>query len=168
MRFFGILGFGIPALMLLPPVQPKQIELHGLRPGMLTREIILQAHAPIDTMMWGGGNGASMLRFRGSIEKDSGEFRLSVLGPKIQQILFVSQTRDSTKTRVAFEKMQKAFAKRYGSAEEYHNSYHIWTWEYPGQQMKLSTMDRGLFYSITLVEHSDPAVPATNHEIRPK
>lgn len=163
MRLFGLLGF-----LILGFAQPKSIDLHGLRPGMLTREIILNAHAPIDTMLWGGTNGASMLRFRGQIQKDSGEFRLSVEGSAIKQILFVSQTRDTAKTRVAFDKMHATLTKLYGPAEEYHNTYHIWTWEKPGQQMKLSTMDRGLFYSISLVEHSAPVATAKDNEVRSK
>ena len=168
MKLFGLLGFGIPALVMLPLLQPKQMELHGLKPGMLTREIILQAHAPIDTMMWGGADGASILHFHGSIEKDSGEFRISVKGPKIEQILFVSQSRDSARTRIAFDKMHATLTKLYGDAEQYHNIYHIWTWEKPGQQMKLSTMDKGLFYSITLVERGNKLVPAPNNEVPPK
>jgi hypothetical protein len=163
MRLLGLLG-----LLIFGAVQPKQIELHGLKPGMLTREIILYSHAPIDTMMWGGSNGVSILRFHGSIEKDSGEFRITVNGTKIERVLFVSRTRDSAKTRVAFEKMQKALTKRYGNAEEYHNTYHMWTWDMPGQQLKLSTMDRGLMYTIMLVEHGSPLMPSPDNRIPPR
>jgi hypothetical protein len=168
MRLFGLLGFGIPALVLLPIMQQKEIELHGLKPGMLTREVILQAHAPLDTMIWGGAEGVSILHFHGAIEKDTGEFRITVKGPKIEQILFVSPTRDTAKTRIAYDKMHATLTKLYGDAEQYHNTYHIWTWEKPGQQMKLSTMDKGLFYSITLVEHGSKLVPSPDNEVPPK
>jgi hypothetical protein len=168
MRFIGLLGFVFFGVIAVGFVQPKSIEIHGLRPGMLTREIVLNAHAQLDTMMWGGANGASMIHFRGEFLKDSGEFRVSVEGPDVKQVLFVSQQRDTTKTRLAFDKMHAALAKLYGPAEEYHNSYHIWTWQKPGQQMKLSTMDRGQFYSIVLVEHGSPLVPAPDNEMPPK
>lgn len=146
------------ATVLLPGFAQAQkpMDLHGLRPGMLTREIILQSHSKIDTMMWGGLEGASMLSFKGALDIDSGEFRISVVGPTIRQVLFISRATDTTHARLAFERIHMRLEKLFGRAEKYVNDYHIYTWELPGQQMKLSTRDHALFYSIVLAEHETP------------
>lgn len=150
MRRMGLLAGML--LMAAPSIaQPaKQMELHGLRAGMLTREIILYAHAPLDTILWTGARESNIIGFKGEFLKDSGEFRVSVNGSEITQVMFLSPRRDSARTRVAFERMHVGLEKLYGQPEKYHNIYRIFTWEAPGQQLKLTTMDGGLFYSLAL------------------
>src|ERR1035437_1645521 len=111
---------------------------------MLTREIILYSHAPLDTTLWGGSNGQSIISFKGVCLKDSGEFRVSVEASEITQVLFVSPSRDSARTQLAYERIRTELEKLYGQPEKYHNVYRILTWESHGQALKLSTKDGGM------------------------
>jgi hypothetical protein len=137
----------------------KPMELHGLRPGMITREIVLYSHAPLDTIHWEGSTGANTISFKGACMKDSGEFRVSVEGSNITQVQFVSPRRDSAHTRQAFERMRLGLEKLYGRPEQYHNVYRILTWEANGEQLKLLTMDGGMFYSLGLTASQHLSVP---------
>src|SRR3954463_11874736 len=68
-------------------------EIHGIHPGMITREVVLHAHAPIDTMIWGGEDGASILAFKGEYLSDTGEFRVGTEGVNVSQVSFISKQR---------------------------------------------------------------------------
>src|SRR4051812_40732268 len=70
---FILAGVVLSAQVIHAQLNPR-FEMHGIRPGMLTREIILQSHAPLDTTLWGGADGASILQFYGSYMGDTGEY----------------------------------------------------------------------------------------------
>ncbi|MDP4200592.1 MAG: hypothetical protein Q8922_09200 [Bacteroidota bacterium] len=159
MRLIGLIALSLLVTDASFAQPGKPFELHGLRPGMLTREIILYSHAPLDTILWGGGDGASIISFKGECLHDSGEFRVSVEGPEVTQLLFVSKQRDSTHAQMAFNHTSAALDKLYGTPEKYHNVYRIMTWEGAGQQLKLSTKDGGLFYSLGLTARRTRSVP---------
>jgi hypothetical protein len=166
MRLFGFMGFGIRKkvmivfLLLMPAVAATQsqrsMELHGLRPGMLTREIILHAQAPLDTSVWGGKNGQNTIEFKGEYLCDTGQIRVYVKGSAITQVTFIARQRATVDNMKAFNREMAEIKKLYGSSvQDYHNKYRIVSWESGGMQLNLTTADSGKFYSATL---SNPLV----------
>ncbi len=142
-------------IMLLPLLasaqSPKPLDMHGLRPGMSTAEIFLFAHTPIDTLHWGGADGASVLAFKGIYLNDTGEFRLNVTGPDITRVSFIAKTRSADQNGAAYHRAIQKINKLLGNpAEDYHNKYRIVTWNAGAEQLVLTTADGGKFYSVAL------------------
>ena len=168
MGFQGFMGWGrrgamIALLLAALTVQAqvhKRFDLHGIRPGMLTREIILYSHAPIDTMLWGGADGGSMLSFKGEFLDDPGEFRIGIQGPDVTQITFVSKSRSAAENAKVLKKVIEKLRKLHGKPmQEYHNVYQIITWESPGEKFSVTTSDKGQFYSIALTNPEKQVAP---------
>lgn len=142
----------------------KRFDLHGVRPGMLTREVILNSHAPIDTMLWGGVDGASILSFKGDFLDDHGEFRVAVQGPEVSQVTFISKSRGAAENTKVLKKVIEKLRQLHGKpTQEYHNVYQIITWESPGEKFSLTTSDKGQFYSIALTNPNPPAIAPPVH-----
>ncbi len=137
----------------------KRFDLHGVRPGMLTREVILNSHAPLDTMVWGGFDGASILSFKGDFLEDNGEFRVAVQGPEVTQVSFISKKRSAADNAKVLGKVIEKLKKLHGKpTQEYHNVYQSVAWESPGEKFTLTSSDKGQFYSIALINPDPPTV----------
>jgi hypothetical protein len=136
---------------------PKPLDMHGLHPGMITREIFLYAHAPIDTLQWGGKEAANLYAFNGSYLDDTGQFKVNVTGQNITRITFIAKTRNVDQNGAAYHRAMEAINKLLGNpAQDYHNKYRIVTWNAGAEQLVLTTADGGKFYSVALSggEHS--------------
>ncbi len=149
----GLSGIVLLA-MLLPcgaQAQKHPLEIHGLHPGMLTREIILHSHGPIDTLIWGSDQDASIFSFKGVFLKDSGEFRVATQGDDITQVTYIARERTVESNMKEFNKALAALKKYYGPPlEDYHNVYRIVTWASADDELKLTTADNGKFYSAAI------------------
>jgi hypothetical protein len=131
--------------------QPDPIEMHGLRPGMLTREIILHADAKLDTTIWGGTDGHNTIEFKGNYLRDTGNFRVYVIGSQITEVLFIAKQRPMAQNTKIFNRQMTEIKKLYGAPDQdYHNKYRIVSWEIDGLKLNLTTADSGKFYSLTL------------------
>ncbi|SRR5579883_516306 len=152
MRFKGLLGF----ILLIPlslKAQNHPLEIHGLHTGMLAREVILHSQAPVDTMIWGGEDGASIFSFKGEYLRDSGDFRIGLQGTEITQVSFIARERSVEANTKIFNKVYSELKKIYGPPiEDYHNVYRIITWASATEELKLTTADQGKFYSVTLTK----------------
>ena len=157
-------------VMLLPFVaqaQSSSADIHGLKPGMITREIILHSHAKLDTLAWNGPDGADQYGFSGSYLNDTGNFRINTDANSIVRVSFVSETRTVPQNGAAFHRALNDLTKEYGKPyEDYHNVYRIITWNVGKEQLTLTTTDGGKFYTVTLsAQHAmstpgpDPNVP---------
>ena len=145
---------------------PKPFEMHGLRPGMLTREIILYSHAPLDTLLWGGEEGATVIGFKGRYFNDTGEFRVNVKGNEIVQVSFISIQRSVEQTEKAVTHEIAEIKKIAGAPEQdYHKVYRIITWSSGHEELKLTTADRGRFYNIALTAPQPLSVPEPDPHI---
>jgi len=164
--------FIVFVLSILLPVASnaqKSFDIHGIHPGMITREVILQAHAPIDTMIWGGEEGASILAFKGEYLSDTGEFRVGTEGVNVSQVSFVSKQRKPESNDKAVQRMIVAITKLYGPpSQDYTNVYHIIQWDWAGLQLTLSTMEHGQFYSLALTKVQPLSTPGSGAVVRPK
>ncbi len=129
----------------------KPVEMHGIIPSMSTAEIFLHAHAPIDTLQWGGKDAASVLAFNGTYLGDTGQFRINVTGQDIKRISFIATERSIEKNGAAYHRAIEKITKLLGKpAQDYHNTYRIVTWNVGAEQLVLTTADGGTFYSIAL------------------
>ncbi len=130
---------------------PKPLDMHGLRPGMSTAEIFLYAHAPLDTLQWGGTEAANVIAFNGIYLNDTGQFRVNTTGPDIMRVNFIAKQRSVEQNGAAYhraiEKITKLLGKPY---QDYHNKYRIITWNAGAEQLALTTADGGKFYSVAL------------------
>jgi hypothetical protein len=130
---------------------PKPLDMHGLRPGMSTAEIFLYAHAPLDTLQWGGTEAANVIAFNGIYLNDTGQFRVNTTGPDIMRVNFIAKQRTVEQNGAAYhraiEKITRLLGKPY---QDYHNTYRIITWNAGAEQLVLSTADGGKFYSVAL------------------
>ncbi len=154
-------------LIALPAIANAQLHprfyMHELRPGMMTREIILFAHAPLDTILWGGAEEANVIGFKGAYLNDSGEFRVAVQGPEITQITFISPQRTVEQNEKRWKGVVEKIRKMHGKpSEEYHNKYQMITWEGTGEQLRLTTSDGGRFYTMALTKPIQSTAPASN------
>ncbi len=147
-----ILFFGVLLFPLITPAQTsKQLYMHGLHPGMITREIFLYAHAPIDTLQWGGKESANVYAFKGIYLDDTGEFKINTSGQDITRITFIAKTRTVDQNGAAYHRAMEAITKLLGNpAQDYHNKYRIITWNAGPEQLVLTTSDGGKFYSVAL------------------
>ena len=125
-------------------------DIHGLKLGMITREIILHSHAPLDTLFWGGKEGASIFGFHSEWLGDTGEFRVAVDKNEITQITFTSNHHTAEQNRKAVEVIIVRIEKLFGNPEEYHNIYRIVTWKAGSEQLRLTTSDQGVFFTTSL------------------
>jgi hypothetical protein len=142
-------------ILLLPLIAsaqtPKPLEMHGLHPGMSTREIFLYAHAPIDTLQWSGKETENVLAFKGIYLDDTGQFKINVTGQDIMRVTFIAKTRSVDQNGAAFHRMIEKITKLLGKpAQDYHNKYRIVTWNAGAEQLVLTTADGGKFYSVGL------------------
>jgi hypothetical protein len=128
----------------------SSFDIHGLKPGMIAREIILYSHAPLDTVFWDGKEGANIFGFKGEWLGDTGEFRVALGKNEITQITFTSNPRTTGQNVKAVEGILARIKKLYGKPEDYHNVYRIVTWKEGNEQLKLTTSDGGVFYTVTL------------------
>ena len=147
------------AVMVNARSSPNSFDIHGLKLGMITREIILYSHAPLDTVFWGGKEGANIFGFKGEWLGDTGEIRVSVDKNKITQIIFTSNHHTAVQNAKAVKGAVVQIGKLYGSSEDYHNVYRIVTWKAGGEQLRLTTSDGGLFYTVTLSASQSASTP---------
>ncbi len=130
---------------------PKPLDMHGIRPGMITPEIFLHAHAPIDTMQWRGKEEANLYAFKGMYLDDTGQFRINTNGENIVRISFIAKTRSIDQNGAAYHRAIQSITKLLGKPyQDYHNKYRIVTWNAGDEQLVLSTADGGKFYSVAL------------------
>ena len=159
MRFISVFSV---LFVLLPGLgrAQKKFEIHGLKPGMITREIILYSHAPIDTMIWGGEDEASIFKFEGEYLSDSGEFRVGTDGNNVTQITFIAKRRKVEANDKAVAKALAELTKLYGPpSQDYTNVYHIIRWEWGMQQISLTTAEHGQFYTVALTKLEPLSTP---------
>ena len=129
----------------------SRFDMHELKPGMLTREIILHAHAKLDTTIWGGEKGMSTITFRGSYLADSGEYRVETEAGLVAKITFKSILRTPEENKRAFDRALATFRRLHGKpAEEYENTFHIVTYQAPNELIRFTTADKGTYYSVAL------------------
>lgn len=130
---------------------PKPLDMHGIHPGMITPEIFLYAHAPIDTLQWRGKEAENLYAFRGIYLDDTGQFRINTNGQNIARVTFISKTRTSDQNGAAYHQAMQNINKLLGKpAQDYHNKYRIVTWNAGAEQLVLTTTDGGKFYSVAL------------------
>jgi hypothetical protein len=167
MRFIGLLGLLFLCFATTAHAQASaKFEIHGLRPGMIAREIVLHSHAPIDTMLWGGEDGANILAFKGEYLNDTGEFRVGTEGVNVSQVSFISRQRKPEANEKAVQRAIAAITKLYGPlSQDYTNVYHIVQWNSGGFQLTLTTMEHGQFYSIALSKIQPLSTPGPDPEI---
>jgi hypothetical protein len=150
MKVFALALFGV-FVTGYPLVQTEPMLIHGLRPGMLTREIILHAQAKLDTTVWGGSDGHNTIEFKGSYLRDTGNFRVYVIGSDITQVIFISNQRPIKDNTKVYNREMGEIKKLYGPpTEDYHNKFRIVSWESGGLKLNLNTADSGKFYSVSL------------------
>src|ERR1035441_2776927 len=158
MRLIGFMGFGMRKRIIIffllmmsmaPAVQSQHsMEMHGLRPGMLTREIILHAQARLDTTVWGGADAQNTIEFKGEYLRDTGQLRVYVKGSDVNQVTFIARQRPIADNTKAFNREMREIEKIYGSPlQDYHNKYRIVSWESGGLQLNLKTTDTGRVFN---------------------
>jgi hypothetical protein len=161
MGLFGFMGFGmlkrtfviflLTVSMAAAFQSQHSMEMHGIRPGMVTREIILHSQAKLDTTVWGGADGQNTIEFKGEYLRDTGQFRVYVKGPAVNQVTFIAPQRTMRDNTKIFNRQMAEIKKLYGNPEQdYHNKYRIVSWKSGGLKLNLTTADSGKFYSVTL------------------
>ncbi|GEM_PF-3260086 len=149
--------------------QKKPLDIHGLQPGMITREIILHSHAPLDTVLWNGEDGANIIAFRGAYLSDSGQVKVNVNQNTVTQISFVSEERTPEENDRIVQKMIASITTLLGKpSDQYHNVYRIVTWDSGSEELTLTTTDRGRLYSINLTAPHPMSTPGPDPVRVPK
>jgi hypothetical protein len=135
--FFTLLVSGLRAQ---PTVNYDTISMSGIRAGEPLRDLGVNVLAPIDTMLWGGDDGASLLKFDGKYLGLNGEFRIATQGTIMHQITFSVMSKDSIE-------------KKYGEPDDsYTNVYKMVRWMGQKQSYSLQSKDGTNYVSIVLTE----------------
>lgn len=129
------------------------ITLARLSAGEPIRDIAVKVIAPIDTLLWGGQDGASLLKFDGNYFGQAGEFRIGTQGSFIHQITFSVRARDSNDAARLFENLDAMIEKRYGNPNEgYTNVFKVIRWKGKRQALALQTKEGTSYVSVILTE----------------
>jgi hypothetical protein len=148
--FFTLLVSGLRAQ---PTVNYDTISMSGIRAGEPLRDLGVNVLAPIDTMLWGGDDGASLLKFDGKYLGLNGEFRIATQGTIMHQITFSVMSKDSIEAAKVFTKLETMLQKKYGEPDDsYTNVYKMVRWMGQKQSYSLQSKDGTNYVSIVLTE----------------
>lgn len=124
-----------------------------LTAGEPLRDLAVKVVVPIDTLLWGGEDGASLFKFNGKYFGQPGEFRLATQGTLIHQITFSVQSRDSNDAARLFENLDALLEKKYGHPNEgYTNVFRMIRWKGKRQVLALQTKEGTNYVSVILTE----------------
>lgn len=142
-------------------------RISNLAPGLDARFIQNYAEgAPIDTMMWGGHDGASILRFDGKFLGYRGRYVIGLKGELIDQVAFNMIPMSKEEANAAFDKAKPLFYQSLGTpVEEYANVLRMITWRGKKLELKLQTKDDVAYFAIVLT-YAPP--PKSQPKIGPK
>ncbi len=133
------------------------ITLARLQAGEPIRDIGVKVIEPIDTMLSGGSDGVSLLKFNGTCFGLKGEYRIVTKGSIIHQITFSVQAKDSADAARNFENLDAIIEKQYGNPNEgYTNVYKMIRWNGKQQSLALQTKDGTSYVSVILSEIDKP------------
>jgi len=129
------------------------LTLGGVRVGAPLRDLIVRTTAKIDTMIWGGKDGVSLLKFTGSAYGHDGEFHIATDGATVHRITFTISATDADSTDGLFTSLTSKFEKRFGEAtDEYNNIYRNIRWVGGRQTLAIQTKSNANYVSIVLSE----------------
>lgn len=141
------------------------ISVAKIQPGDALRDVVVRVDEKIDTMIWGGKEGASILKFTKPYYGFPGEFRIATDGPYVSQLTFTTTFKSAEETKKAFEKLSDIFTKAYGpSTDQYKNVYNQIKWRGAKQSIAIQNQDGNNYVSVVLAQmpkHATVSTPAT-------
>jgi hypothetical protein len=146
------------ATVAAPDDRVDTTRLSNLAPGLEARFIESYANGEkIDTMMWGGHEGASILRFDGKFMGYRGRYIIGLKGDLIDQVSFNMIPMSKEEANEAYAKAKPALLAALGTpVEEYANVLRMATWRGKKQELKLQTKDDVAYMAIVLTYGPPP------------
>jgi hypothetical protein len=141
-----------------PDSRVDTMRLSNLAPGMDARFIESYAQgAQIDTMMWGGEEGASILRFDGKFMGYRGRYVIGLKGRLIDQVAFNMIPMSKDEATGAFAQAETAYRQSLGTPfETYANVLRTITWQSKAQKFVLQTKDDIAYFAAVLTYAPPP------------
>ncbi len=133
-------------------------RVSNLTPGMEAKVIQSYAEgAPIDTMMWGGRDGASILRFDGKFLGYRGRYVIGLKGDLIDQVAFNMIPMSKEEADAAFAKAKPLYYQALGTpVEESMTPMRMIVWRGKKLELKLQTKDDVAYFAIVLTYGPPP------------
>ena len=127
------------------------VEMCGLRVGLDLQTLSHFIHTKLDTMIWGGTEGSSIVRFNSQFLEYSGELRLATEAGLVTQIMFSVEAKTADGASKDFIHLSNVLTNIYGGPDEvYANTMRITRWMGKQQDLVLKTADGSKFVSIIL------------------
>jgi len=144
------------------------ITLIKLQPGMPMRDLKVRVDEKIDTVIWGGPQGAGMLKFTKSFMGFPGEFRVATENGYLTQITFNTSLKNQEEVKEATKKIAAAFEKTYGPPDErYNNVYQSTKWRGSYLSLAIQSMDNSNYVSVVLAGKPKPSRPVPPPAVTP-
>lgn len=146
------------ATIAAPDDRVDTTRLSNLAPGLDARFIENYAQgAKIDTMIWGGEEGASILRFDGTFMGKRGRYVIGLKGRLIDQVAFNMIPMNKQEALDEFDRAKQALLNSLGTpVEEYANVLRMYTWRGKKLELKLQTKDDVAYFTVVLTYAPPP------------